>query len=983
MSAIWGAIDLERNRIASEIQEKMKKPYRNCVLDRTEYLCEDNILMNCGIQYFTPEAKREKLPICTERYAFTADVVLDNRLELKEKYPEFVDLSQPDGDILFRLISNRGKECLNDILGVYSAVLYDKKKNEIFLFTDATGQRVLYYRQIGSVFYFSTLMNPLIEVTEDRTLNDRWLMDFLAMDYLFMVNETTETPIKEILRLAPAEAVTVKRDVLEKEIYWDPFVNFKENVGKTDEEYKKEFLTVWEKAVTSQIRSENPISILLSGGLDSTAVAAIAAPYLKKKGKKLYSYTSVPSKGYQSNNDGYYIDNEQADVEKTVEYFGNMEPTYIDLEGKNAWELRKEEMKCMEIPYKSCQNLLWIRESMERAYQNHSRIMLNGSYGNTSISYTNMNVFFNMLYGTGQKRRLQRELKLFSANMGFDKDYACSQIQKEMSEDYRKAGYSYRYSFVNREYADQMECDERIEEINRKVYEANKDYELERRQRINWLAMRQIGETDTKHSLYTGVLRRDPTQDKRVLEFCLHIPLDCYCKEGVDRRLVKEYLKDLIPTHVITFGKQGRQSADFQYRFKKDWEKIRLEWISIYEKHLNSRYVDSAWARRQLMEQKNIEEYQSYDLNRHIYTLMLLEYEEKYGTPRVAERGHVSDKYCNNELISVIVPVFQAEKTLEKCVNSICSQTYKNLEIILVDDGSVDASPKICEELSQKDSRIKVIHQDNQGVSAARNQGLKIANGELIAFVDSDDWLESEMYDKLYEMLTEHNADVSGCAYSMDNEGKMTAFSTGKVTRLYQGEILDTLITGHGKCVLTPAVWNKIYRRTLIGDTIFQKSNIGEDYLFNVQVFKNAKKMVYVQNAYYHYVQNDTGLTGKKKSYDYFQNFIHTQQTIMEELAGRLLEESMCKKYYNYYMLLLDQYCRYHEFAEPDQCKKILAKELLRIKQYVKTSIQGEISHGKRYQIQLQSALIHPELYRVSLLMVKKMRAMKRKITKF
>ena len=140
--------------------------------------------------------------------------------------------------------------------------------------------------------------------------------------------------------------------------------------------------------------------------------------------------------------------------------------------------------------------------------------------------------------------------------------------------------------------------------------------------------------------------------------------------------------------------------------------------------------------------------------------------------------------------------------------------------------------------------------------------------------------------------------------------------------------------------------------------------------------------MVYVQNAYYHYVKNDTGLTGKKKNSAYFYDYIHTQQIIIEELVGSLMEESLNNKYYNYYMILLDQYCRCREFNESEQCKKILASELLRIRPYVRTSIEGEIVHGRRYQKLLQVGLIHPELYRVSLSAKKKLKAIKRKIRK-
>lgn len=120
-------------------------------------------------------------------------------------------------------------------------------------------------------------------------------------------------------------------------------------------------------------------------------------------------------------------------------------------------------------------------------------------------------------------------------------------------------------------------------------------------------------------------------------------------------------------------------------------------------------------------------------------------------------------KGIQNEKISVIIPIYNVEAFLERCLNTVCGQSYKNLEIILVDDGSSDNCLKICKEFADKDDRIKVIHQSNQGVSAARNTGLDMATGDYIAFVDSDDYIHTEMYERLYSLLKKYDADMSAC----------------------------------------------------------------------------------------------------------------------------------------------------------------------------------------------------------------------------
>ena len=123
-----------------------------------------------------------------------------------------------------------------------------------------------------------------------------------------------------------------------------------------------------------------------------------------------------------------------------------------------------------------------------------------------------------------------------------------------------------------------------------------------------------------------------------------------------------------------------------------------------------------------------------------------------------------------NPLISVIVPVYKAEKYLDKCVQSIVNQTYKNLEIILVDDGSPDNCPEMCDEWAKKDSRIKVIHKENGGVSSARNAGLDNSFGDYIGFVDSDDFIENDFYECLYDNLVENGADISFCTFKTLDE---------------------------------------------------------------------------------------------------------------------------------------------------------------------------------------------------------------------
>lgn len=203
-------------------------------------------------------------------------------------------------------------------------------------------------------------------------------------------------------------------------------------------------------------------------------------------------------------------------------------------------------------------------------------------------------------------------------------------------------------------------------------------------------------------------------------------------------------------------------------------------------------------------------------------------------------------------LISVIVPVYKVEAYLDKCISSITGQTYRNLEIILVDDGSPDRSGKICDEWATKDSRIRVIHQENAGGGAARNAALDAAQGELIAFVDSDDYIASDMFEHLYGLL-EQRAEIAECGH-VDVFDDQAVFScTDTAVRTYTvREAMEEHI--HDR-IFRQLIWNKLYRCEVIGDIRFPVDKKIDDEFFTYQVLGNAKTLIRSERVCYAYRQ--------------------------------------------------------------------------------------------------------------------------------
>lgn len=218
-----------------------------------------------------------------------------------------------------------------------------------------------------------------------------------------------------------------------------------------------------------------------------------------------------------------------------------------------------------------------------------------------------------------------------------------------------------------------------------------------------------------------------------------------------------------------------------------------------------------------------------------------------------------------SSLISIVVPIYNVEQYLQKCVDSLINQTYKNLEIILVDDGSPDNCPKICDEYAKQDSRIKVIHKENGGLSDARNAGMKIATGEYILFIDSDDWIKSEMIEDMYNRMIEDNSDlVSSGVLWVDEDGVEIRNATVSENCVLNTEQAMSELINDGK--LKQHVWNKLYKADLIKNIPFDKGKYHEDVFWSYKVIGEAERISIEKNSYYFYVQRSESIMGEKYS---------------------------------------------------------------------------------------------------------------------
>lgn len=254
-------------------------------------------------------------------------------------------------------------------------------------------------------------------------------------------------------------------------------------------------------------------------------------------------------------------------------------------------------------------------------------------------------------------------------------------------------------------------------------------------------------------------------------------------------------------------------------------------------------------------------------------------------------------------LVSIVVPVYNVERYLKRCVDSITCQSYSNLEIILVDDGSSDSSGRLCDEIRTIDDRIVVLHQKNQGLSGARNAGLLVAKGEYIAFVDSDDWIDINFVSIMLQIMKQQQADIVSCQFRYTDEYKQSETELSDI----KSEVIDkdTIAEQYLLCALrgigsNASCCTKLYRAEIIQGILFNTELIFEDIIFNWYVLKKCCRFVRIDGALYHYYFNHDSITHKEfseKNYDLTTgaDIILTDTQNMSRTVRKLAYQYRCR----------------------------------------------------------------------------------------
>lgn len=262
-------------------------------------------------------------------------------------------------------------------------------------------------------------------------------------------------------------------------------------------------------------------------------------------------------------------------------------------------------------------------------------------------------------------------------------------------------------------------------------------------------------------------------------------------------------------------------------------------------------------------------------------------------------------------MISIIVPIYKVEKYIRECVDSIIAQSYSDIEIVLVNDGSPDNCPAICDEYAIADSRVKVVHKENGGLMSARQAGLRASTGEYIGFVDGDDSIEPDMYERFANAIERYKPDIALCEFYYDYPNKLEKSNQNLIKPYFtkteiEAEIYPTMLfkNTYYQFGINPCCWSKVFKRELLEKVLYNvtpKVKIGEDAAFSYPCLLEANSLAYIDKCLYHYRINQESMT---KKYDKnFDDIILIPYNILKEAFSRYNYDFSSQ--INYYLLYL------------------------------------------------------------------------------
>ena len=605
--AIGGVIDFNNLKINENIAENMIKALKKYKIDKVNSINRKNSLMVCGQIIITEENINEVLPYYKEdtNLFITADVILDNRKELFKEF-NIIEEKQKittDSELILMAYEKYGEECPKYLLGDFAFVIFDEKKEKVFCARDHMGGRTLYYNFQKGRFIFGTLTSLIFPLLHNKELNERWITDFLSLFGPMHNSEATETIYKEIYQLEPAHYMVITKNNIVKNKYWNPLKDVKPLKLKNHDEYVKRFLEIFEEAVKCRLRTVGQVGIMVSGGLDSGSIAAIASKELKKEEKVLKGYSFLPIESYSNKIVNHRIADESEYVNILKNYCGNLDITYCRNDNINSLTNIDELIGIFEQPIKTLENSYWVTGMAKQSSEDGVKVLLIGQNGNVSISFGDFFIHMQTLIrqlkfgevisevNAANKRYGKPKKAIYSTIISNAIPYKIKKIRHRKEDTIEN---KFEDSVIKLDLVKKYNVEERFDKkgYNSVITKVGTLKET-RKSILDEATLAHIGIMETKDSLAYGIIKRDPSKDKRIMEFCLSIPSEAYVHEGEERYLIRSSMVGILPEEIRTnWRNRGIQSADWVERLLPDWDKTKNQVKEALMDNEVKKYVD-------------------------------------------------------------------------------------------------------------------------------------------------------------------------------------------------------------------------------------------------------------------------------------------------------------------------------------------------------------------------------------------------------
>lgn len=599
MSAIFGIISKTGNNVEKAFSE-MEKSISIFPFDKINRLEHDGSFFGAGLQYITHESIWDSFPMYDEdaKIVFCSNCFLYNRDSLISEIA-IVSEKLSDSEIAFYSYKKWGVHFVEHLRGNFCFVVFEKEKGLVHLFSDHFSSQYLVYHDEKSFFTFSSTFKPVLAALSGSVkLNKEFIVNAYRDTSPATFFKERITPYETVYQVDYATHVTINltNGAETRERYWNPTKTVRPLKLKNHDEYKQAFISLYESLVSAFLRGSRETGIMLSGGLDSSSVLAFAAPILKSKGKKIYSYTSVPCDDYDCKDlPPYIMANESPLIMDQKKKHDNLEPHFINCDNKCSLFGIDYYQKLYDLPVKTAANNLNISYMLDAAEKDNCSIILSGSNGNASISYGYLSQYLSL------SLTKLHFIKAYKTIAEYCKINRLS--RKKVTLEWVKDAYNALLKPPKDEHLLLNLNDEKEFHLMHPAKEHRKrngsSAFVTFKQRVNFILLPaqfiQKGFFYTNQCLMHKMILLDPTATVEMVEFCLSLPMECYVHGGTERSLIRDYLKELLPKSITDMYKPfGRQCSDFEYRINRDWNIYKKEILEYLHEPLLSDYLDES-----------------------------------------------------------------------------------------------------------------------------------------------------------------------------------------------------------------------------------------------------------------------------------------------------------------------------------------------------------------------------------------------------